>query len=173
MNRLTLVTLVLSLGTAVSACGDDDAAPSAPEDFPAQADAICEQVNRENPPPTEPPRNAQDAIALEADEIEVRQDLDSRLQELQPPADLQATFDDYNEQTAEIINLGEEARQAAEDNDEDQYGETQQQRLEAQQSREQTAEELGFEVCGRQTEAPPEEPPPGETQPEPAPPDDG
>ena len=169
-RTLPLIALVaLALAAAASACGDDDE-PSGPEDFTAQADAICEEVNRESPPPTEAPRDAEEAIELETGEIEIRQGLDARLRELQPPQDLQATFDEYNSQTAEVIELGEQARQAAEDNDEESYAEVGQERLEVLQAREQTAAELGFEVCGRQMEAPAEPAPPGGVPTEPAPP---
>jgi hypothetical protein len=167
LRRLLSITLVLTLATAASACGGDDDESSGPEDFGVQADAICEEVNRESPPPTEAPRSAQEAIDLETDEIEIRQGLDARLRELQPPEHLQTVFDDYNAQTAEVIDLNEQARQAAEDGDEKRYGEVGQQRLEALEARERTAEQLGFEVCGRQMEASPEAAPS-----EPVPPDE-
>jgi hypothetical protein len=146
-TKLLGLAAALAASVALAACGGDD--PTKAE-FVKEADAACAQTNKAHPLPPAP-KNLKESARQEAEETEIRKDLDQKLKDIDVPEESKDEFDAYNESTGKIIAALDRARAAAAKGDEAQHRVAYQGFERAAADREKTAIKLGFKVCGRQT----------------------
>jgi glucose/arabinose dehydrogenase len=146
-RTLGLVAALAALA-ALAGCGGS----SGKSDFAKKADALCAATNRANPTPSSP-RNAKQAAAQQAKEIQIRTKLDQQLKALSVPSDAKANFDAYNAGTQRIIAAITKLKADADKNNRTAYGADNQAVTAASSAREKTAIKLGFKTCGRRNPA--------------------
>jgi hypothetical protein len=152
--RTTGAAAGLAVVGLLAGCGGSSSPSKA--DFVKQADALCQQTNKQNPPPPQP-RNAKQASVQAAREIQIRTALDSKLRALKAPGSAKADFDAYNAATKRIIAQFGLMKGAADKNDEKTYSKYQQALAVARTGREASAKKIGFKVCGRVVSPPPKQ----------------
>lgn len=122
--RITLATAASVAALAFAGCGGDDESNQALSysEFGAAADEVCLQVSEDIDPIQErltgDPKKDAPVFDELIPELEAGSD---RLAELDPPEELQATFDDYVENVEQQEAGAVDAQQAAEAGDREEY----------------------------------------------------
>jgi hypothetical protein len=163
-TRLALLTLAAAAALAVAGCGGDDdttdtsgtsgatgasGAPLTQEEFVSQGNAICTDVN-DQLNAMQAPTNDLDSIAqFAADGLAIIEPALAEFQGITPPADLQATYDEYLSNAEQQVELTKQLQAAAEagDGQEVQSLLTEIQKLD----NDELDKELGLTVCGEDT----------------------
>jgi hypothetical protein len=141
---LGLVTAVAAVA-ALAGCGSSG--PSKAE-FVKKADELCAATNRAHPPKPQP-RNAKEAAAQQAEEIQIRVELDKELKGLEVPDSEKSAFGAYNAGTQQIIAALRRMQVDANAKNQKKFGLDAQALTKAQIDRERSAIKLGFKTCGR------------------------
>jgi hypothetical protein len=145
----------LLAAAALAGCGpfgdDDDGGAALTEDeFAARGGEICraaqEQVAEVQ---REPPTGREDSIRFAEELIAVFEDELAELESLQSPEEREQAFDDYLTARREAIDLLEEGRNAAEENDPEGYADAQAEVAAGQVERAELAQEAGLSDCSR------------------------
>ena len=145
MIRRILIGALVAAAAALAACGSSGPSKA---DFVKKADTECQKVNAAHPAkPT--PKDAKEASAQQAEEIQIRTALDKKLKSLSVADDVKDDFDSYNGQTTKIIAQIAKMKAAADRNDEKAYTADQATFSRLSATREVTAKKIGFRVCGR------------------------
>jgi hypothetical protein len=147
-SRSRTLGLVAPLAAVAVLAGCGGSSGPSKADFVKKADALCLKVNKAHPPKPAP-KDAKEAAAQQAEEIKIRQDLDSALRPLEVPKDLKSDFDAYNAGTQKIVAAITKMEADARKNDEKQYTADAQEFEKAAADREKIAVKLGFKTCGR------------------------
>ena len=156
LARRPLVAGIAVLGAAavIAGCGGGSSDSSSADDFRQQADQICADANDRLAAVPAPQTNAQILDALQAG-LPIQADELAQLKALDPPADLQADFD----QAVDLLQQRQDAIQAAADkiaNGDDAATVIQQADGQIDDLRAQAqgkAKDLGLSVCGAGTSA--------------------
>jgi regulator of protease activity HflC (stomatin/prohibitin superfamily) len=98
---------------------------------------------------SEPPTDREDSIRFAEELIAVFEDELAELESLQPPEEREQAFDDYLAARREAIDLLEEGRDAAEENDPEGYADAQAEVAAGQVERAELAREAGLSDCSR------------------------
>jgi hypothetical protein len=150
---------VLGAALVLSGCGgggdgstftSESAEPLSKQELIARGDAICQQARdqfaelQENPPTT-----AEDAATLTQHVIDITETQVSHLRELNPPASLRSSLDDYLKALEKNIGILKQGLKAAQNNDATGYAQAQAKTVSQQVERLQLARAVGFNVCSR------------------------
>ena len=142
-----LATAIVAVGVAVlAACGGDEGGLSAGE-LRRQADAICADAEKKVDAVPEP-RSVDDVETYFDRVIPIVRDQTSRLQELDPPEDLQEDWDRAMDLNEETLEAAEEAQQAAEDGDADEVQKALDRAGKNEEELDRLAARLGLKTCG-------------------------
>jgi len=145
----------LMAAAALAGCGplgDDGEGGAAltEEEFAARGDEICraaqEQVAEVQ---RDPPASREDSIRFTEELIAVFEDEIAELEALEPPDDRGEAFDRYMEARRETVELLEQGRDAAEENDAEGYADAQAEVAAGQVERAELAQEAGLSGCSR------------------------
>jgi hypothetical protein len=138
-------------GLAVLAgCGGGGGEPLTAQQLVAQGDEICKQgQQRFAEIQSQPPANASDAVDQTEQLIDsANEELDG-LRDLNPPDELSDTYSQYLDAKQEALDLLEDGRDAADDQNAKLYGELQSKVAAAGPERLKLAREVGFKICSR------------------------
>jgi hypothetical protein len=135
------------LATAVGCGGDGGGERLSRAEFVARADAICQKYEARLDALGQP-TNVDELRSFADRALPIAKDGREELGDLNPPEDLEDTYDAWLEQGDDAIEIVERLRDAAEDGDQAEIQEIAQdaQRADAESNR--LAGELGFEQCG-------------------------
>jgi hypothetical protein len=155
MSRTRLSAPIgLAVGLAAAAvaaggCGDDTEQVSADE-LIARGDEICVEGRRRfDEVQAKAPANAA-AAADQTDElVTIATDELNELRNIRPPDELRERYDRYLEARGRALELLEQGRDAAADNDADAYGEAQAKAAAEGPQRLKLAKAVGFKACSR------------------------
>jgi hypothetical protein len=149
----------LLIAAAIAGCGpfggdDDDGADGAAggslseQEFVQQGDEICRAAQQQVAEiQRNPPTSRQESARFAASLIEVFEDEVSQLEGLEPPAGRQDAYDRYLDARREAIDLLEQGRRAAEENDPQGYADAQAEVAAGQVKRAELARESGLREC--------------------------
>ncbi len=148
----------LLIAAAIAGCGpfggdDDDGADGAAgslseQEFVQQGDEICRTAQQQVAEVQgNPPTSRQESARFAGNLIEVFEDEVSQLEGLEPPAERRDAYDRYLDARREAIDLLEQGRQAAEENDPQGYADAQAEVAGGQVKRAELARESGLREC--------------------------
>jgi hypothetical protein len=138
----------LLAATAVAGCGGDDGGDRLSRaEFISRADAICSRYEARLDALGQP-TNVDELESFADKALPIAKDGREELGELNPPEDLEDTYDAWLDRGNEAIQIVERLRDAAEDGDQAEIQRIAQeaQRIDTESNR--LAEQLGFEQCG-------------------------
>jgi glucose/arabinose dehydrogenase len=144
-SRTASLAAALAAAAALAGCGSSG--PSQKE-FVKKADALCAQTNKAHPPKPNP-KSSKEAAQQQAEEVQIRKDLDRKLKALDVPSGSKKDFDAYNAGTQRVITVIDMMRADAQKNDEKKYASDAKLFEQAATAREKVAVKLGFKTCGR------------------------
>lgn len=151
MRTRTPLAVLVTLGLAFAACGDD-AEELSKDDFIEQADELCadaqDEIDDLGDPESEDP---EDVAAFLEDGKEIYEGLAEDLDGLAPPGDDADEVDEVFGKLDELIEKLDDAIAAAEDDDEEAMGEAFEDLDEISNEAEELASDYGFEECGIDT----------------------
>ena len=148
-----MTAAALGLALVLAACGGGSD-PVSGEELVSEGDRICrEGQERFAEIQAELPGSAGEAVEQTSGLVDsAREELDE-LEELEPPDDLKDPYERYLELKREALELLEEGRDAAEDQDAELYGELQGEVSAAAAERRKVAAEVGFKTCSSSAKA--------------------
>ena len=130
-------------------CGEDSEQLST-EELVSRGDAICKQgQERFVEIQEEPPANATEAGEQASELVEVASDELDELRNLRPPDEQREAYDAYLEARDTALELLEQGRDAAEDQDAEGYAEAQAKATADQPERLKLAQAVGFQTCSK------------------------
>jgi hypothetical protein len=139
---IVLVAIVVDLGPFSDEVSADE--------LIAQGDEICAAAHEAfEDLQSEPPRTANDAEELTGQLLDIAEDEQERIDELDPPDELESALDRYLAGRADGIDLLARGVEAAEDHDDDAYSEAQARVARNQLDRRRSARRVGFKVCSK------------------------
>lgn len=151
---LIVLPLIVAASLAIAACGDDDndvGGESDGGDFVADADAVCVDAAREIADLflalEAPPLDEKTTVAAYRDILPVQELALVDLQELEPPADLSADYEQYLSLRQQGIDARQEAVDASEQGDSKGFEAAASEIGRLVEELEKAAEELGLEAC--------------------------
>lgn len=120
------------------------------DEFTAEADRICsESQNEFDDVQRTPPRTADQAEKQADALISISEDALSKLRDLQPPAELDSSYDRYLAEREKVLAYLEDGREAAAANDPKGYAAAKRNAAAQQATRLQLARSLGLRKCSR------------------------
>jgi hypothetical protein len=145
VKRRLLLLGALALGAA--GCGGDGGDRLSKGEFIRQADAVCTKYEARLDALGQP-TNVTELRAFADKALPIAKDGREELGKLEPPAELEDTYDAWLDQGDEAIDIVERLREAAADGDQAEIQEIGQdaQRADAEANR--LAAQIGFEQCG-------------------------
>jgi len=153
------VTLAVVVPVLVAGCGGGGESststttggePLTKDALIAQGDAICRQaLEKFQQLQQNPPTTAEDAATLTQQLIDITETELSQLRDLNPPATLQSSLDDYLNALDKNIAVLKQGLKAAQQNDAPGYAKAQAKTVSQQVERLQLARAVGFEECSR------------------------
>jgi hypothetical protein len=153
--RLTVCLLAL-LGSAAlvaAGCGGDGGGGSGDRlsatEFRETADAICAEYDQKIQDLGEP-ESLEDLNAFIGRAIPIIEEGFNKLEELQPPEELEADWNRAMEVNAENLQLTKDLQAAAEDGDEERVQEILAQASQNEEETDRLARELGLQRCGEE-----------------------
>jgi hypothetical protein len=154
-TRLTVCLLAL-LGSAAlvaAGCGGDGGGGSGDRlsatEFREAADAICAEYDQKIQDLGEP-ESLEDLNAFIGRAIPIIEEGFNKLEELQPPEELEADWNRAMEVNAENLQLTKDLQAAAEDGDEERVQEILAQASQNEEETDRLARELGLQRCGEE-----------------------
>lgn len=143
-------TAAIALSAAgLIACGSDEPAASK-QAFARDADRICRESQREFDEIQRKPARSAAAAEDQAEAlIEISSEALDQLRGLEPPPELEPTFERYLEARERALGYLEDGRDAAANNDPEAYLEAKQKAASEQGDRLQLAQSLGMRDCSR------------------------
>jgi hypothetical protein len=154
-TRTQLAVCALALAAAVTAfgCGGgDDGEQVSAEELLDRGDRVCQEgQQRFAEIQRDTPADAGEAFEQTEELAEVASEELDELERLDPPGELDESYDRYLEARGEALDLLERGRDAAEDRDAKAYDEAQNQLAADQRERIELARAVGFEVCSKRT----------------------
>jgi hypothetical protein len=154
-TRLTVCLLAL-LGSAAlvaAGCGGDGGGGSGDRlsatEFRETADAICAEYDQKIQDLGEP-ESLEDLNAFIGRAIPIIEEGFNKLEELQPPEELEADWNRAMEVNAENLQLTKDLQAAAEDGDEERVQEILAQASQNEEETDRLARELGLQRCGEE-----------------------
>lgn len=146
-SRLT-VALAAAAAVALGSCGDGSEV--SPQEFQAEANRVCRDVERELDRIQEmPPRTAEQAEEQADALVDVSDQALDNLRQIDPPEELEQTYERYLSAREEAIGFIEEAREAAADKDSQAYVRAKRDLAAGQPTRRQLALQLELSDCSR------------------------
>lgn len=153
---MIVLPLIVAAGIGIAACGDDDnggdgGGENDSADFTAQADAVCVDAAREIADVflalEAPPLDEKTTVAAYRDILPVQELALVDLQELEPPADLSADYEQYLSLRQQGIDARQEAVDASEQGDSKGFEAAAAEIGRLVEELEKAAEELGLDAC--------------------------
>jgi hypothetical protein len=152
---LAVVAAALVLGGCGGGSGSSTSTTASGEplkkpELIAQGDAICRQAAdqftqlQQNPPTT-----AETTVTFTQNLIDIQENQLSQLRELNPPASVRSSLDDYLKALEKNIAILRQGLKAAQRNDATGYAKAQAKTVSRQVERLQLARAVGFEECSR------------------------
>lgn len=140
--------LALAITIGLAACGGGGSDPLSAEQLVADGDRICrEGQERFAEIQAQPPASSDEAVEQTSGLVDsAREELD-QLEGLEPPDELSDRYERYLELKDEALDLLEQGRDAAEDQNAKRYGELQGEVAAAGPERRKAAAEVGFKTC--------------------------
>jgi hypothetical protein len=133
--------------TVGAGCGGDDGGGKLSKaDFIAKADQECVDSGLR---PKAPPQNAQQAAQQTAEEAQGRKDLQEKLRDIEPPVELKAEYEGFLLESDNVIDRLEEMSRLAKENKRAEYAKADAALAKIGQSRESSADRIGFKRCGQ------------------------
>jgi hypothetical protein len=148
-GRLLGLAAALAAIAALAGCGGSGTSKAG---FAKKADAACAQINKAHPPPPLP-KNLKEGAAQAGDEVQIRNELDSKLRGLDVPSAAKKDVDGYNASTKQIIAAIAQGQKDASGGNQAKYNADMQQVDRLAKDREKVAVKLGFKTCGRKNPA--------------------
>lgn len=146
MRGLAAAILVVGVA-ALAACGGDGGDELSAAELREQADAICADAEEKVEAIPEP--QSLDDVETYLDRVvPIFRDQISRLQELNPPEELQEDWDRAMDLNEENLEAAEDAQQAAEDGDQEGVREALERGGRHEQELDRLAGRLGLQTCG-------------------------
>ncbi|HSJ18069.1 MAG TPA: hypothetical protein VK920_08240 [Solirubrobacterales bacterium] len=151
----------LLAAAALAGCGpfgdDGDGSEAlSEEDLAVRGDEICRAAQeRVAELQSDPPAGREDSIRFAEDLIAVFEDEVAQLESLDPPDERAQAFDRYLDARREAIELLEQGRDAAEQNDPQGYADAQAEAAAGQVGRAELAQRAGLSDCSRVARAAP------------------
>jgi hypothetical protein len=145
---------VVGAAALIAGCGGGSDSPSADE-FRERADAICADANRELDPLEPASNSSEDVVTFLTSGLQIQQSQIDRLKDLDPPSDLEGTWNeaiDLLEQRQALIQEAADRIAAGESAAEVLGDDAEIERL--QEESRQKARDLGLTVCGSEDEEP-------------------
>jgi hypothetical protein len=154
-TRLTvgLLALLGSAALVAAGCGGDGGGGSGDRlsatEFRETADAICAEYDQKIQDLGEP-ESLEDLNAFIGRAIPIIEEGFNKLEELQPPEELEADWNRAMEVNAENLQLTKDLQAAAEDGDEERVQEILAQASQNEEETDRLARELGLQRCGEE-----------------------
>jgi hypothetical protein len=146
-SRLT-AALAAAAAVALGSCGDGSEV--SPQEFQTEANRVCRDVERELDRIQEmPPRTAEQAEEQADALVDVSDQALDNLRQIDPPEELEQTYERYLSAREEAIGFIEEAREAAADKDSQAYVRAKRDLAAGQPTRRQLALQLELSDCSR------------------------
>jgi hypothetical protein len=145
--RLLAGLAAVAVIAVLESCGGDSASP---EQFQSEGNRVCRDVEQQlDRIQAMPPGTADQAQKQAEAIIDVSEQALDNLRQLDPPEDLQPTFERYHDTREQAIVFVEDARHPAGDNDSDAYVGAKRRLAAEQPTRRQLALQLGLGACSR------------------------
>lgn len=142
-----LALLVVALAT-ITGCGSDDGGDRLSRaEFVRQADAICTRYEARLDALGQP-TNVAELRSFADRALPIAREGREELGKLNPPEDLDQTYDDWLAEGDQAIDIVERLRDAAEDGDQAEIQQIAREAQETDRESNRLAAELGFEQCG-------------------------
>lgn len=143
---MTLLLLALCAALAVGACGGESK-----EDFANDADEICKDAE-EQIDDLDQPQDLDEFADFADESLDIAEETKGELEDLDPPGEVEDDWNRYLDNVDEGIELIEDARDAAEANDQTEFNEiiNGDRSDELEEENEEIADEIGLEQCGRE-----------------------
>lgn len=139
-----LIALLALCGMALAACGDDDG-----DDVIAEADQICTEAAEAEPPQITNFETDPEATAANlAEKVDVTSERRDELAALDAPEDVSGQWQQFLDNEAERVEIGEAQAEAIEQGAEEDLAANAERLRELRIEQTALAEEIGFEVCG-------------------------
>jgi hypothetical protein len=133
---------------ALASCGGGSSV--SPQEFQTQANRVCRDVERQlDRIQVTVPATADQAEKQAGAVVDVSEQGLGNLRKIEPPDDVQSTYDRYLDAREKAIRLIEDARDAAAENDADAYVRAKRRLAAEQPSRRQLALQLNLSACSR------------------------
>jgi ElaB/YqjD/DUF883 family membrane-anchored ribosome-binding protein len=140
-------------GTLAAGCGEDADQVTA-EELISRGDALCREGKaRFDQVQATPPANAFEAEKQTDELVEIASDELNELRMMRPPDELREAYDSYLEARGRAVELLEQGRDAAENQDSAAYAKAQAEAAVAQAERLRLAKAVGFKVCSAASSA--------------------
>jgi hypothetical protein len=147
--RLSLVLPIVLVGALTVGCGGGKQQVTAAE-LVQKADHSCqEEQSKFREIQAKPPANASDAADQTKALVQAAEDASSTMNDLEPPAQLQAQFGAYLSARDQAIDEMKKGQDAAENQDSRAYGAAQAAVTKSAPHREKLAGSLGFKACSQ------------------------
>jgi hypothetical protein len=147
-SRMTGSLVAAAAAVAVGSCGDGSEV--SPQGFQTEANRVCRDVERElDSIQRMPPRTADQAEEQAEAILDVSDQALDNLRKIDPPEELEQTYERYLSAREEAIGFIEDAREGAADNDSQAYVRAKRDLADGQPTRRQLALELKLGACSR------------------------
>ena len=132
----------------IAGCGDGSSQPLSTEQLVEQGDELCRSgQDRFAAIQKEPPANTQQAADQVSELVDAANEEVDGLRDLEPPDEVQQAYDEYISAREDALDLLEDGRNAAEDEDSNAYGAAQVKLSDGAAERSKLARAVGFKVC--------------------------